>query len=109
MLIDIVSVNQPSPGAYQAKLEVYASEGANLRALFYSFTRPGDAAACACDLVVHARSGDVYARDYERRPDGYWRDSDGNVCESLVELLPAEVRALKLEQTVDLQTIEVTA
>ena len=109
MLIDILSVNQATPGAYQAKLEVYGSGRADMRALLYSFTRAGEAAACACDLVVHASTGDIYARDYERRPDGHWRDSDGNVCESLAGLLPAEVRALQLEQTIDLQTIEVTA
>ena len=109
MLIDIISVNRAAPGAYRATLEVFGSDRADFRALIYSFTRPGDAAACACDLVVHASTGDVYARDYERRPDGYWRDSDGNVCESLAGLLPAEVRALQLEETIDLQTIEVTA
>lgn len=109
MLVDIISVNQAAPGAYRATLEVFGSERADFRALIYSFTRAGEATACACDLVVHALTGDVYARDFERRPDGYWRDSDGNVCESLAGLLPAEVRALQLEETIDLQTIEVTA
>lgn len=109
MLINIVSVNKAAPGAYRGTLEVFGSERANFRALVYSFTRHGEVAACACDLVVQASTGDVYARDFERRPDGYWRDSDGNVCESLDGLLPAEVRALELEETIDLHTIEVTS
>jgi hypothetical protein len=109
MLIDIASVNQAVPGAYRATLEVYGSRQADFRALIYRFTRDGDTAACACDLVVHAVTGHIFARDFERRTDGYWRDSDGNVCESLAGLFPAEIRGLQLEQTIDLKTIEVTA
>ena len=109
MFIEIESVNRVAPGSYAAKLLVYGSSEAEHRALVYSYTRTGDSSPCACDLVVHSAGEGVYVRDFERRLDGCWRDSDGNVSKSLNALLPAEVRTLLLEQVFDLRTIEVTA
>ena len=109
MLIEIESLNRAAPGTYSVQLRVYGSSGAGYRASIYSYTRAGEPAPCAHDLVVNSTAGDLFARDFELRQDGRWRDSDGNLAHSLHDLLPAEVRALELEQTIDLQTIEVTA
>jgi hypothetical protein len=111
MLIDIdfESLNQPAPGVYASRLEVFGPSESALRAWLYSYTRVGDATPCACDLVVKSTPTGLFVRDFERKADGWWRDSDGNVAESLEALLPEEVRALRLEESVKLQSIEVKA
>ena len=109
MLIEMDSLNRISPGRYTRRLRVFGSPLADYRALVFSYTRVGETSACAYDLVVRASTGEVYARDYELRTDGHWRDSDGNVANSPAALLPDEVRKLELERVIDLEAIEVTA
>jgi len=106
---DLVSLLRPTPGVYLRRLEVFGREDAEYRAWLCRYTRSGESTPCACDLVVRASTGGVFVRDFERKADGWWRDSDGFVSESLAALLPAEVRSLELEQTTDLDPIEVIA
>ena len=106
---DLVSMLHPTPGVYLPHLEVFGSESNELRAWLVRYTRSGESMACACDLVVRTAAGDVFVRDYERKPDGWWRDSDGFVAESLAALLPVEVRGLQLEHGSALDPIEVIA
>ena len=109
MLIEteIASLNRPEPGTYVATLEVFGSRHAEFRALMYRYTRQGEATPCAYDLVVRAAGGPLFVRDFQRRPDGWWRDSDGHVAPTVAALLPAEVRSLGLERIIDLDLIEV--
>ena len=109
MLIELDSVNQASPGVYATQLKVFGSGRANFRALLYAYTRSGESSPCACDLIVHAASGEIFLRDFLRRPNGFWCDSDGNVADSLNQLLPSEIQYLQLEKVIELEPIEVTA
>ena len=107
--IDLVSLLRPTPGVYLRRLEVFGRDNADFRAWLYRYTRPGESTPCACDLVVRASAGGVFVRDFERKADGWWRDSDGFVSESLAALLPAEVRSLELDHVTELDPIEVIA
>ena len=104
---DLVSVLRPSPGMYRRRLEIFGREDSEFRAWLYHYTRFGEPSPCALDLVVRAANGGLFVRDFERKPDGMWRDSDGFVSESFAALLPAEVRALQLAHATNLESIEV--
>ena len=107
--IEFISVLCPTPGIYRRTLEVFGRDGSDFRAWLYRYTRSDEPSPCAFDLVVRAATGSLFVRDYERKPDGMWRDSDGFVSESFAALLPAEVQTLELDHTTELDPIEVLA
>ncbi len=107
--LELVSLLRPTPGIYHRFVEVFGRDNAEIRAWLYRYTRPGEPTPCACDLVVRTLAGDLFVRDFERKADGWWRDSDGFVSESLAALLPDEVRTLELQHVTELDSIEVTA
>lgn len=71
----------------------------------YSAVKSGE--NIACDLIIYAADGAVYAHDFLKLKDGNWRNSFGQVAPSLEQLFPLEIVNSKLISVENLPVFKV--
>ena len=83
-----------SAGTYKASGERYASSDGNVVALWAPFSVDGGCEVVCVDLLICKNGTDVMAHDFLKMDDGRWRDSFGRINESLLGLIPGEMKSM---------------
>lgn len=88
---DFVSLNKIehlSDGTYHECCSRYQNKAGTVTTVVREFTKDGDAAPSACDLIIVLADVSILFRDYLCMPDGSWRNSYGCRAEKLASLFP---------------------
>jgi hypothetical protein len=74
----------------------YQSLDCSADMLLYEYDGSVSKKMIACDLVVYARTGEIYMNDFLLLNDGNWRNAFGFVSDTLSNLIPEIVLTAKL-------------
>jgi hypothetical protein len=77
----------------------YATKGELKKILVFEYVCSESKKMVACDVVVKSAAGEIYVHDYFLLPDGNWRNSFGEVSETLTSLFPTELLNARCTQT----------
>ena len=77
----------------------YLTKGKLKKILVFEYVCSESNKLVACDVVVKSAAGEIFVHDYLLLPDGNWRNSFGEVSETLTLLFPTELLNARCTQT----------
>ena len=85
------------PGVYTENLQFYADQAVEVEVFIRLFRLDDETDACLVDVLrIDCGKGEMHMLDFMELPDGSWRRSDGAIAPSFADLLPEEIKALRL-------------